>query len=83
MVPDDPRIELSDWVHDFLYEKEGKIFLEGDLAVSLSRKQTDEILTKKAMPDLLSTAYQRSVVYQAITKLGKQRSGNSFSERFS
>lgn len=82
MKPDDPRIELGGWVHDYLYEKEGKIILEGGKNVSLSRKDADRILTEEAMPDLLANGFQCVTVYQALRKFGKGWSNDSFSERF-
>lgn len=83
MKPDDPRIELGGWVHDYLYEKEGKIMLEGGKSVSLSRKDADRILTGEAMPDLLASNFQCVTVYQALRKFGKGWSTDSFWERFS
>ena len=82
MAPDDPRIELGGWIHDYIYGLEGKITLEDNNSVYLTRKQADEILTKEAMPDLLATDLQCSVVYQALRKFGRKWSNDSFRERF-
>ena len=82
MAPDDPRIELGGWIHDFIYGNEGKITLENNNSISLTRKQADEILAKEAMPDLLATKFRCFVVYQALRKFGRKWSNDSFSERF-
>lgn len=84
MAPDDPRIELGGWVHDYLYDKgmhSQKCPLEGGNEVSLTRKQADEILTREAMPDLLATSWQCTAVFQALRRFGKKWPGNSLLER--
>lgn len=83
MKPDDPRIELGGWIHDYLYEKEGKnIPLEDGRKISLSRKETDRILTEEAMPDLLANDFQCETVYHILRKFGKGWTNDSFWERF-
>lgn len=83
MAPDDPRIELGSWVHDYLYSNEGKISLEDGTAASLTRKQADRILAKEAMPELLATDFQCTVVYWSTRLFGGKWSNESFWERFS
>jgi len=82
MKPDDPRIELGGWVHDYLYDREGNIKLEGGENVLLSRKDADRILTEEAMPDLFATSFQCVTVYHALRKFGKGWKNDSFWERF-
>lgn len=83
MKPDDPRIELGGWIHDYLYGNEGKITLEDNKKVSLTREQSDDILTKEAMPDLLASDFICSAVYYALRLFGKKwKSEPLLGERF-
>ena len=82
MEPDDPRIELGGWVHDVIYEHEGRLELEDGRVVQLTRRQADAILAYEAMPDLSSTPLQRWAVYWALRLFGHGWSHESFLERF-
>ena len=83
MASDDARIELGAWVHDVLYQNQGKITLENGSNVTLCRKQADEILCHEAMPDLLASPTRIFLVYQALRRFGDGWSSESFWERFS
>lgn len=83
MAPDDPRIELGGWVHDWLYEKNGVIVVEDVGPTKLSRKQADQILAHEAMPELGATPAQCATVYQALRRFGRAWPGDSFWERLS
>lgn len=84
MAPDDPRIELGGWLHDYLYENKGIVPLQNGGQTALTRKDADRILTEEAMPDLLATKFQCVTVYQALRKFGDNSTwpNNSFWERF-
>lgn len=81
MAPDDPRIELGAWVHDWLYQNQGKVLLDNATFTNLSRKQCDEILAFEAMPDLFAEKWQQHAVYQALRRFGQQWPKSSFMER--
>jgi len=82
MASDDPRIELGGWVHDLLYQHHGVVTLEDGSQTSLTRKQADTILAYEAMPDLMASGFQCSVVYHALRRFGQGWPDDPFWERF-
>ena len=82
MPSDDPRIELGGWVHDYLYDQEGQVPLEGGGRVALTRKQCDIILAYEAMPALGATRGEQWLVYYALRIFGVGWPNDSFFERF-
>jgi hypothetical protein len=69
-APDDPRICLGAWVHDLLYQFEGKVTLEDGTVTALTRDQCDHILAFEAMPDLGADGFHQSAVYSALKYFG-------------
>lgn len=82
MPSDDPRIELGGWVHDFLYDHEGQVFLEDGRRVALTRKQCDIILAYEAMPALGAERWEQWIVYYALRIFGHGWPYDSLFERF-
>lgn len=75
MSPDDPRIELGGWVHDWLYRNSGKVkvrWMESEDVAErwLNRKQCDMILAFEAMPALGASSFQQWAVYLALRMFG-------------
>jgi hypothetical protein len=66
MAPDDPRMELASWVHDYLYGVRGQV-----MGRALSRADCDRILTDEGMVDLGASPWQRTVVKLALRLFGK------------
>lgn len=72
MAPDDPRIALGSWIHDYLYDKKGKeISIYKTLGAStsiktinLTRKDADAILAYEVMPELGASSWQCTVVFK-------------------
>jgi hypothetical protein len=84
---DDQRIAGGAWFHDHIYRNFGKILVWDETcstskAVTLTRKQADNILCYEAMPDLGASFTKCAVAYQALRRFGCQWPGNSFWERF-
>lgn len=67
MASDDPRIELGGWVHDRLYELQGKVN-----GLQLTREQCDRILAYEAMPELGANILQQHAVYYALHWFGNR-----------
>lgn len=70
MRPDDPRIELGSWVHDYLYAHGGHIFLDDGREVRLTREQCDRILCDECMVELGANGFQRGATYRALRLFG-------------
>jgi hypothetical protein len=69
MKPDDPRIELGSWIHDYVYYKKGIIEVD-DVPIKITREEADRILTEEAMPELLATKFQCFMVYYSLRLFG-------------
>lgn len=78
MAPDDPRIELGAWVHDLLYECEGKLTLEGGQEVQLTRAECDRILCHEAMVELLASTLRCFEAYESLRLFGDRWAGQVF-----
>jgi hypothetical protein len=71
MAPDDPRIELGGWVHDFLYANVGDVFIENvKVAHPLTRDECDRILAFEAMAELGASKFQQYGVYLMLRLFG-------------
>lgn len=75
MTPDDPRISLGAYVHDFLYTGYGKYDLFKD---PLTRQQCDAILAFEAMDELGASKFQQKAVYYALRLFGRKWTENPF-----
>jgi len=73
-----PRIELGAWIHDLLYQNCGVVTLEDGSRTNLSRKDSDAILAREAMPDLSATGLQCAAVYRALRMFGQRWPGDPF-----
>lgn len=71
LAPNDPRISLGSWIHDFLYQSRGRVKLEDGTWAKLSRRQCDNILAYEAMPELKASPVKRFLVYHVLRRLGK------------
>lgn len=85
---DDQRIAGGAWIHDYIYQEEGKgiIVWNDDFTeyklVNLTRKQSDQILCCEAMPDLFAGKGRAEIAYQNLRRFGKKWKSESFWERF-
>jgi hypothetical protein len=71
LAPNDPRIGLGGWIHDFLYSHKGDVLPEGGtLSRPLTRKECDAILAFECMPDLGASKFQQYVVYYLLRLFG-------------
>ena len=72
MDSDDQRIAGGAWIHDYLYQHQGRIRLMSDRHVQLTRRECDRILCFEAMADLGATKLQQRVVYWALRIFGNR-----------
>lgn len=82
MAPDDPRIELGAWVHDYLYGLRGRVPIYDETGqmrciIKMTRRECDHILAHEAMADLGATPLQRTAVYQSLRRFGDLWPGES------
>lgn len=71
LPPDDNRLALGAWFHDWLYRNHGNIVLESGVNIQLTRHQCDEIFCSEAMPDLGADKYLRVAVELALYPFGE------------
>ena len=68
MAPDDPRIDLPSWIHDYLYTHAG---FYDETKPALTKLQADQILAYEAMPECGANEFQCWCVFKAVHWRGK------------
>lgn len=68
MTPDDPRVDLPAWIHDFLYDQAGIFDVTKP---ALTKDEADRILAFEAMAECGAKLWQQHAIYYAVHYGGK------------